>query len=413
MWLYRQLYTIIRGGAAISIPMLLISCSSPSQPEVGVQPSSTLPTLTAEPEISVDETSRAAIDTNGITPAPSELSMTNLRAGYVSVQWLPSNGDTIQSLPGDDAVSYYRVLRNGLPLVDAFSTSIEDTNPPQGEVTYSVQAVKFETFPEFSITYSALIELSVVVPSVQMEQVSLHGQLIDDATVNENLARIKSCVIAHTKLDGSSLCSNHLGHIWPVSISGETGELLPHTSSVGDELYVTVENRDAQFGPIPGIPEWTVTRLATGDSTRRDLSLDSHVNKGERVLVNGVVVSDANDITISGSLYQSYIPRSLGPGPGVLPVTSAYFVVRLNAITGEVIQFKRFPLSGAPGAVASVSNGVLEMFHTGLVTWMDAKTLATIGSQRVTGVPLFSDESAVYTTAAIGDPNTTYYQFAR
>lgn len=413
MWLYRQLYTIIRGVAAISVPIVLVSCSSPSQSEVDTQSNLTPQTLTQIPDSSSEEISRAAINTDLTLGSPSALRAANVRAGYVSLEWSAAPGDTIHSLPGEDTVSYYRILRNGQPLVDAFSTRIEDTNPPNGDVIYAVQAVKFDLSPEFVINYSTFVEQHVFVPSSQVEQLDLNAQFVDSSAVDASLTRLKSCVMANPKPDGTTLCTNHLGHAWPVFESGESGELLPHTSSVAGQLYVTVENTEAQFGPIPGVPQWIVNDLSTGESMRRDLALDAYVNAGERVLVNGVVVSDNNEVVISGTVYQSYLPRSLGPGPGVLPITSAYFIARMDALTGKVIKFERVSLSKATGAVATVSNGVLEMFHIGLVTWVDAKTLSTVDSLRVSGVPVFSDESTVYAQSVDADQTISAYQIRR
>ena len=182
---------------------------------------------------------------------------------------------------------------------------------------------------------------------------------------------------------------------------------------MGNGLYVTVENRPAQFGPVPGIPEWTVTNLSTGKAVRRDLILDASTLSDERYLVNGVAVSENNTVFISGTLYQSYIPRSLGPSPGVLPVTSAYYVAQLDSVSGDLIQFKRFPLSIAPGAIANISNGVLQMFQTGLVSYLDINSLSISEAMLVSGTPYVASESFVYTITSDDESSVEYYRFAR
>lgn len=413
MWLDRQMYTTIYRIAAISVPMLLASCENASSPEMDAQTSSSLPGLTQQPDTVLDDSSRLANDQSPTELAPSSLSFSNLRAGYVSLEWTPSRGDTAYALPSDDTVSYYRILRNGEPWIDTLSPSIEDTNPPEGEVTYAVQAIKFDLSPAFSISHSQLTEHSGVVPSFAMEKERLNALEIDAAIVQQSLDRLQSCVIAYTQSDGSSVCTNDLGHAWRVSITGESSELLPHTSSVGGEFYVTVENRDTQIGPIPGIPEWIVKNIATGESIRRDLSLEVYLNSNERILVNGVAVSDSSEVFVSGSIYQSFIPRSLGPSPGVLPVTNGYYIAQLDGMTGEVIKFQRYTLSNAFGAVASISNGVLELFQTGLVTQVDAKSLTAVGALQVSGSPIFANEAFVYTQTAELELNANFLQFAR
>jgi len=345
--------------------------------------------------------------------AGTTLTHSKLGAGYVSLSWTASLGDVIQDQPGDDAVSYYRIFRNGEPFIDAFSTAVEDTNPPQGEVTYSIQAVKFVTTPEFSLLESDFVELKVIIPSFDTERINLAGELIDSEIFTENLNTVKSCAIAHELQDGSSLCVNQFGDAWPVARSGEAEALFPHTSGVAAGMKVSVHNREADFGPVPGLPEWSVTLIPTGETLLRSLPLDSVVENNERYLVNGVAVSEEGSVYISGTIYQSFLPRSLGPTPGILPVTNAHYVAELNSSSGELIRFKRFTLAQPVGIVANVSNGVLEMYQSGQVILVDTQTLTILDTLRVSGMPIFSNEVHVYTQVDNETIDTQFYRFSR
>jgi len=417
MWHSRKPSIPICVIAAISVPILLSACSGAIQPENDSLPASSaaLPeqSSTLSPDNGGNETPRAAISDSHAVPAPTSLTSTNSRAGYVSLQWSASPGDTTQSHPDGDTVSYYRVFRNGEPFVDAFSPSIEDTNPPDGQVIYSVQAIKFVSSPEFAVLSSEIIELNVLIPTVEEELDRLIAvELSEDAFV-DNLNNAKHCVSAYVLTDGGSMCVNQLGYAWPVSRSGEPGELLPPTSGVANGLLVNVDNPTAEIGLVPALPVWSVTQLSTGQTTTRELTLESDVLAVERYLVNGVAISVHGSVFVSGTLYQSYIPRSLGPSPGVLPVTNGYFLAQLEALTGELIQFKRFDLKLAPGSVAGVNNGVLEMYQTGLVSFVDAQSLTLTGTLPISGKPLFSDESFVYTQIVDTDLNTQHLRFAK
>lgn len=403
--------------AAISVPMLLSACSGENQPDSDSLLTSSVSTPTQSSTLTPGnggaETPRAASSDLLTVPAPTSLTTTNLRAGYVSLQWNASLGDTTQSHPGGDSVSFYRVFRNGEPLIDALSATIEDINPPPGQVVYSVQALKFVSSPEFAMMSSELIELNVLVPAVEEEQDRLNAVQLTEDTLVDNLNTVKQCASSYALSDGSSICVNHLGHAWPVSATGESGDLLEQTSSVGNGLLVNVDNLTAQMGPVPALPEWSVTQLSTGQMTTRELTLGSEVLVGERYLVNGVALAVDGSVFISGTLYQSYIPRSLGPSPGVLPVTNGYFLVQLDALTGDLIRFNRFDLARAPGSAASVNNGVLEMFQTGLVSFVDTQSLTVTGTSQISGKPLFSDESFIYTQIVDANSNTRHLRFAK
>lgn len=403
--------------AAISVPLMLSACTSESQsPDDTLQTSSTTaPTqLTTQTLDSVVvETPRSTDSLLDSVPAPTLLTYSNLRAGYVSLQWNASLGDTIQNQPNSDSVSYYRVFRNGEPFTDAFSPTIEDTNPPQGEVVYAVQAVKFIASPVFAILSSALVELKISVPTYGAEQEQLGAVQINEQTFVESQNTIQTCSNVYALPDGSSLCTNHLGHAWPVTTTGEPGNLLAQTSSVGNGMFVTVYNRDAKLGPVPAWPEWSTTQIATGETITRKLPLDTMLEQGEGSLVNGVAVSVEGLVFISGALYQSYIPRSLGPSPGVLPVTNGYYIAQLDALTGELVRFNRFDIAHAPGAVATVNNGTLEMAQTGLVSFVDAQTLTTTGTLRVSGTPILISGSSVYTQITDDNFESQYFQFTK
>ena len=429
MWLNLKRTSAVIYLVSLSLPLALMSCSggNASGGTVLNELSGTIATVelttqTLSENTTTAETTRTAEQAGDTSIAPTALIAPIVKSGYVTLQWEPSVGDTIRHRTEGDAVSYYQVFRNGVPFTDSLSPVVEDTQPPLGEVTYSVRAVKFETSPEFSMTHSGFIEVTVLVPSVNAEAIYQGGRKISASSLAQSLDRFQDCMAAYSvpRAIGPSdemLCVNHLGFAWFVSETGNTANLLDHTYAVGGDVFVVVRNRDAEFGPIPDVPQWTTTRLATNETIQRELILTTPLIADEQLRVNGVTVSDVNAVYISGTLVQSYLPRSFGPSPGVLPVVSGYFVAQMNSVNGEMIKFKRFPLSVAPGALAAVNQGELVLFQTGRVTYLNASTLDVAGSVEVSGKPVFVNETYVYTSAKAStdesDLGSNYYRFER
>ncbi len=415
MWLDEHLFSTIRINITRTFPvllaMLLISCGNDAQQIDTNSIAAGLSGQSEQREIVTGDTSRATDTSSSVVPVPRDLRVTGLRSGYVSLQWTPSSGDSIRHHPAQDSVSYYRVLRNNEPFTKAFSPFIEDTNPPEGLVIYGIQAVKYASNGEFTVDYSELSEISIVVPSSRSESQQLGGIEVNATTFNDELRLSQNCINAFQRTDGAVLCVDQTGGVWADSLLDGSGEKLALTSASVNGLLVAAENQPAVLGPIPDIPTWSVVQLATGNTYQGTLQLDAHLQTGERHLVNGVVVSDNDEIFVSGTVYQSYIPRSLGPAPGVLPVTNAYYVLQLNAQTGAILQFKRFALADAPGAVSSINNGALQLFHTGLITWLEITSLGINAQLRVTGKPILEKEGFVYTEAASGGNQPSYFRF--
>ncbi len=413
MLLRNALCTSFLKSNVFGVVFILSACGG-SSPDSPTNVSNTLPLANPVPITSaaMDGTERSPVndDLSQGVPAPSDLTITNLRSGFVSLQWTPSVGDVNQQQPEGDSVSYYRVYRDGEILVDAFSSFVVDASAPIGEVVYSVEAVKFVTEPEYGFTRSALVDLVVQVPSAQQEAANVGGVEISNHVYESALADFQNCVISHAYKNVAPLCVNAHGYAWPLNADGTPGDVLHNTRSIAGDVMVSVRNKEAEFGPVPGNPTWTLKILSTGENIVRDVTLgDGDLSESEGHVVNGTAVADDGTVFISGTLYQSYLPRSLAPSADLLPVINAYYIAQYNYSTGEQLQFKRFSLSEAPGALASASNGELELHQAGKVTWYDAQSLTPIKSVRVTGYPIFSDERSVYTQSF--DPDS-FFRFA-
>lgn len=344
-------------------------------------------------------------------PSVSDLYASNVRAGLVTLQWTSADGDVYQSHTNADAVSYYRVYRNGEFFVDTLSPYVEDASASVGQVEYSVESHKFIAAPEFVIIRSAQVTLTLNVPSFSDDANRYSGVPIQASEFDNALVDFKSCSTSSDSTTISQLCRNHYGYAWQQFHDGRSGELLRNTTSVNEEFLVSVRNTEAELGIAPGIPVWTLKKLSSDVSSEMELTLGTdHLTEGEGHVVNGVAIADNGTVFISGTVYQSYLPRNLGIEVGVIPVTSAYYVAQIDLSSSQIIQFKRFSLEQAPGIAATVNNGVLEMHKVGQVSMFDSTTLTALSSTQVSGYPVFADEQTVYTRSY--NP-TAYYQFEK
>ena len=340
----------------------------------------------------------------GVVPAPSSLTAQVVRAGFVSISWDLSVGDSFQTHPSGDAVSYYRVYRNGEFLVDALSPFIEDNSAPQGRVIYSVEAHKLVSAPEYALLKSDAIDIEFNIDSFAGDALQNGGSTLDLRTYNEALQRVQQCVNSHVMKNGQVLCSNGEGYAW----SANSGEMLNTKSSIAGDWFVSVRNVEPEIGLVPGVPTWSARNLSSGVASERDINFDEYLVENEGAVVNGVALSINSVAYISGTVYQSYLPRNLGPEVGILPVTNAYFIASYAVPTGELLQFRRIPLHQAPGSAARVNDGFIEMHKVGQVSFYDTSALEKQRHVPVAGFPVFSDEHAVY-TRSFGPE--AYYQF--
>jgi len=358
----------------------------------------------------IDNATPGSIIFDGV-PSPTSLLATSVRYGLVSLRWESSEGDIYQVHPEGDSVSYYSVYRNGEHLVDAFSPMIEDASAPSGDVVYAVEAIKYRSSPEYSIEKSARQEIVISVPSSDHDRQKFGGERVDSKSYDETLDKFKSCATAHASTTFESICVNEFGYAWPIFTGGKSGELLGVTSTIAGSSLISVRNTPAEFGPVPDLPTWSVTQMATGESLRREVLIDERFLQGaERYVVNGVAADLDGTVFISGTLYQSFFPRNFAPSPTLLPVTNAYYIAQFDLATATLLQFKRFPLEDGPGAAATINNGVLEMHSVGQVSFHSTETLSKLGSLAVAGYPSFGDDQNYYTRAF---DEADYYKFAR
>jgi len=333
------------------------------------------------------------------------------RPGFISLHWQTNIGDTDQTQPSGDTVSYYRVYRDGEFFVDTFSPYVEDNGVAQGEVVYGVEAHKFLGAPDYVILQSEAVEIKLVIPSFAAEAERYDASSLSRDEHAAALAQLQSCVSGFATESSAMLCDNGMGYSWLANEDGSARRLFGSTSSVAGDVLVSVRNTDAELGPVPGIPTWSVKNLSSGEVKSRDLIVgDTILFEGEGYVVNGVASSDDGTAFISGTIYQSYLPRNLGPEVGLLPVTNAYYLAQFDTLSGSLLQHKRFSLSDAPGAAVRVTNGLVEMHKVGLVSWHDTATLARSSNLNVSGYPVFSDADHVYTRSY--DPEA-YYRFNR
>ena len=395
----------------IGLSVFFTACSS--------EDSSTSPVLTGDvntafttANIDKDLEALTALSDTSVSTVPAVTGLSaSVRAGLVNLEWQAPQSDVYQTHPSGDTVSYYRIYRNDEFLTDTFSPFFQDGSVSQGEVRYSVESHKLVRSPQYAILVSQKTQLSVDVPSFESEAIQFKGMNLTQAEYEHALQQFKACSVSYARDGADSLCTNVFGYAWLSFDDGTVGKLLPQISSIVDDVLVSVANTESDLGPLPGIPTWTVKTLSTGNKVVRSFRIDSvHLQENESYVVNGVAVAANGIAYISGTLYQSYLPRNLGPEVGLLPVTNGYYIAQLDTNTGGLIQFKRFSLAQMPGVAVSVTNGLLEMHKLGQVSTFNATTLELQNTLRVSGHPVFADNQYVYTQ--VFGPHA-WYRFER
>jgi len=397
---------LVRGVLFFASCFLVVACNNSTGPDSDASDGPTSARLTSNQAIDgtvkppPDTASAVQPDVSSV-PLPGALAATRVRAGYVALAWGSAAGDSEQSHPYDDSVSYYRVYKDGVHFIDALSPFIEDTDASAGLTLYRVESVKFESSPNYRLVASDSVELLVDVPTALQESSQTGSKVVGRDAITRQLQQMMQCQAVHALVDNTSVCYNDFGLAWSVDGSGNPGELFPATKAVNAFMIVDINHGDNERGPVPELPRLSVMNMLTGIKEQHSLSFSVELEKlRERPTITGVTLSSDNRLYLSGRLYQSFVQRSLGPGVSVLPVTSGYFLAELDADTFATIRFQRYTLDNAPGTLMSGNAGVLKAAHIGQLAHIQASDFAVESTMPVVGMPVLVSDVSIFSESA-------------